>query len=77
MKHANWIPDLLMKRVAGNGHWTLFNPATCLTCTPVWRGLEQGMRRYEAIPTVATSSVSSGGSGPTLTAQSADDQRHR
>ncbi|HSX04134.1 MAG TPA: ribonucleoside-diphosphate reductase subunit alpha [Rhabdochlamydiaceae bacterium] len=24
---ANWIPDLFMKRVSENGHWTLFNPS--------------------------------------------------
>src|SRR5438034_1141134 len=27
MNTANWIPDLFMKRVAENGHWTLFNPS--------------------------------------------------
>ena len=26
MNTANWIPDLFMKRVARNEHWTLFNP---------------------------------------------------
>lgn len=26
MNTANWIPDLFMKRVASNGHWTLFSP---------------------------------------------------
>lgn len=26
MNTANWIPDLFMKRVAQNGHWTLFSP---------------------------------------------------
>ncbi len=24
---ANWIPDLFMKRVSENGHWTLFSPS--------------------------------------------------
>lgn len=27
MHTANWIPDLFMKRVAENSHWTLFNPS--------------------------------------------------
>ncbi|MCC6693991.1 MAG: ribonucleoside-diphosphate reductase subunit alpha [Candidatus Hydrogenedentes bacterium] len=27
MHTANWIPDLFMKRVAEESHWTLFNPA--------------------------------------------------
>lgn len=27
MNTANWIPDLFMKRVAENGHWTLFSPS--------------------------------------------------
>jgi ribonucleoside-diphosphate reductase alpha chain len=26
MNTANWIPDLFMKRVAANAHWTLFSP---------------------------------------------------
>ncbi len=26
MNTANWIPDLFMKRVSENGHWTLFSP---------------------------------------------------
>ena len=26
MNTANWIPDLFMKRVKANAHWTLFNP---------------------------------------------------
>lgn len=26
MNTANWIPDLFMKRVKGNSHWTLFSP---------------------------------------------------
>lgn len=26
MNTANWIPDLFMKRVSGNGNWTLFSP---------------------------------------------------
>ncbi len=29
MNTANWIPDLFMKRVARNEHWTLFNPSDC------------------------------------------------
>ncbi|TAL18884.1 MAG: ribonucleoside-diphosphate reductase subunit alpha [Aquabacterium sp.] len=29
MNTANWIPDLLMKRVMENGEWTLFSPSTC------------------------------------------------
>lgn len=27
MNTANWIPDLFMKRVINNGHWTLFSPS--------------------------------------------------
>jgi ribonucleoside-diphosphate reductase alpha chain len=27
MNTANWIPDLFMKRVKENSHWTLFNPS--------------------------------------------------
>ncbi|GMW03843.1 MAG: ribonucleoside-diphosphate reductase subunit alpha [Candidatus Hydrogenedentota bacterium] len=27
MHTANWIPDLFIKRVIENGHWTLFNPS--------------------------------------------------
>ncbi len=27
MNTANWIPDLFMKRVEENGHWTLFSPS--------------------------------------------------
>lgn len=27
MNTANWIPDLFMKRVAANSHWTLFSPS--------------------------------------------------
>ena len=27
MHTANWIPDLFMKRVAAQAHWTLFNPS--------------------------------------------------
>ncbi|MCB0319607.1 MAG: ribonucleoside-diphosphate reductase subunit alpha [Bdellovibrionales bacterium] len=27
MNTANWIPDLFMKRVVENGHWTLFSPS--------------------------------------------------
>lgn len=27
MNTANWIPDLFMKRVLGNGSWTLFSPS--------------------------------------------------
>lgn len=27
MNTANWIPDLFMKRVAANAHWTLFSPS--------------------------------------------------
>ncbi len=26
MNTANWVPDLFMKRVRDNGHWTLFSP---------------------------------------------------
>ncbi|HSB25456.1 MAG TPA: ribonucleoside-diphosphate reductase subunit alpha [Burkholderiaceae bacterium] len=29
MNTANWIPDLLMKRVMEGGAWTLFSPSTC------------------------------------------------
>ena len=29
MNTANWIPDLFMKRVMEDGHWTLFSPSTC------------------------------------------------
>ena len=29
MNTANWVPDLLMKRVMEGGDWTLFSPSTC------------------------------------------------
>jgi ribonucleoside-diphosphate reductase alpha chain len=29
MNTASWIPDLFMKRVMEDGHWTLFSPSTC------------------------------------------------
>jgi len=29
MNTANWVPDLLMKRVMEGGEWTLFSPSTC------------------------------------------------
>ncbi len=29
MNTASWIPDLFMKRVLEDGHWTLFSPSTC------------------------------------------------
>jgi len=29
MNTANWVPDLFMKRVVDDGHWTLFSPSTC------------------------------------------------
>ena len=28
---ANWIPDLFMQRVEGDGDWSLFDPKTCPT----------------------------------------------
>ncbi len=49
MNTANWVPDLFMKRVAEDGHWTLFSPDE----TPdlhdlTGQGFESAYTAYEA-----------------------------
>ena len=49
MNTANWIPDLFMKRVAQNGHWTLFNPSDCPDLHDLYgRAFEARYAEYEA-----------------------------
>ena len=47
MNTANWIPDLFMKRVFEDGHWTLFSPATCPTSTICRARVRASYMRYE------------------------------
>ena len=50
MNTANWIPDLFMKRVAQNGHWTLFNPSDCPDLHDLYgRAFEARYTEYEAM----------------------------
>ncbi|MCC6489278.1 MAG: ribonucleoside-diphosphate reductase subunit alpha, partial [Candidatus Hydrogenedentes bacterium] len=50
MHTANWIPDLFMKRVAGEGHWTLFNPAETPDLHHLYgRAFETRYLEYEAM----------------------------
>ena len=50
MNTANWIPDLFMKRVAQNAHWTLFNPSDCPDLHDLYgRAFEARYAEYEAM----------------------------
>ena len=50
MNTANWIPDLFMKRVVANTHWTLFNPSDCPDLHDLYgRAFEQRYAEYEAM----------------------------
>ncbi len=50
MNTANWIPDLFMKRVARNEHWTLFNPSDCPDLHDLYgRAFEKRYVEYEAM----------------------------
>ncbi|MGB5464577.1 MAG: ribonucleoside-diphosphate reductase subunit alpha, partial [Sedimenticolaceae bacterium] len=49
MNTANWIPDLFMRRVAEDGHWTLFSPdETSDLHDLTGRAFEEAYVRYEA-----------------------------
>ena len=46
MNTANWVPDLLMKRVMEGGEWTLFSPSTCPDLHDKFgRAFEDGLHR--------------------------------
>jgi ribonucleoside-diphosphate reductase alpha chain len=48
MNTANWVPDLLMKRVMEGGDWTLFSPSTCPDLHDKFgRAFEEAYVRYE------------------------------
>ncbi len=50
MNTANWIPDLFMKRVLKNVHWTLFNPSDCPDLHDLYgRAFETRYAEYEAM----------------------------
>ena len=50
MNTANWIPDLFMKRVMQNAHWTLFNPSDCPDLHDLYgRAFEEKYTEYEAM----------------------------
>ena len=50
MNTANWIPDLFMKRVAENGHWTLFNPSDVPDLHDLYgAAFEHRYEQYEAM----------------------------
>src|SRR3954466_12799371 len=49
MNTANWVPDLLMKRVMEGGEWTLFSPSTCPDLHDKFgKAFEQAYLGYEA-----------------------------
>ncbi|MGB5254985.1 MAG: ribonucleoside-diphosphate reductase subunit alpha [Sedimenticolaceae bacterium] len=49
MNTANWIPDLFMRRVAEDGHWTLFSPDEASDLHDLTgRAFEEAYVRYEA-----------------------------
>lgn len=49
MNTANWVPDLFMKRVAEDGHWTLFSPdETADLHDLTGQAFEQAYLGYEA-----------------------------
>lgn len=48
MHTANWIPDLFMKRVRQNGHWTLFSPDEVRDLHELYgRKFEERYEQYE------------------------------
>jgi ribonucleoside-diphosphate reductase alpha chain len=48
MNTANWVPDLLMKRVMEGGEWTLFSPSTCPDLHDKFgRAFEEAYTAYE------------------------------
>ncbi len=48
MNTANWIPDLFMKRVKTNAHWTLFNPSDVPDLHDLYgRAFEERYEHYE------------------------------
>ena len=50
MNTANWIPDLFMKRVVANAHWTLFNPSDCPDLHDLYgQAFEKRYAEYEAM----------------------------
>ena len=50
MNTANWIPDLFMKRVVANAHWTLFNPSDCPDLHDLYgQAFEKRYAEYEAL----------------------------
>ncbi len=50
MNTANWIPDLFMKRVLRNEHWTLFNPSDCPDLHDLYGvKFEERYKHYEAM----------------------------
>ena len=49
MNTANWIPDLFMRRVLRNEHWTLLNPSDCPDLHDLYgRAFEERYVQYEA-----------------------------
>ncbi|PTX99975.1 ribonucleoside-diphosphate reductase subunit alpha [Verrucomicrobia bacterium LW23] len=49
MNTANWIPDLFMKRVSRNEHWTLFNPSDTPDLHDLYgKAFEARYMQYEA-----------------------------
>jgi ribonucleoside-diphosphate reductase alpha chain len=50
MNTANWIPDLFMKRVKANAHWTLFSPNDTPDLHDLYgRAFEQRYEEYEQL----------------------------
>jgi ribonucleoside-diphosphate reductase alpha chain len=50
MNTANWIPDLFMKRVKGNSHWTLFSPNDTPDLHDLYGGaFEARYKQYELL----------------------------
>jgi len=50
MNTANWIPDLFMKRVRENSHWTLFSPSEVPDLHDLYgRAFEERYTEYEAM----------------------------
>jgi ribonucleoside-diphosphate reductase alpha chain len=50
MNTANWIPDLFMKRVKANAHWTLFSPNDTPDLHDLYgRAFEQRYEEYERL----------------------------
>jgi len=53
MNTANWIPDLFLKRVAANAHWTLFSPSDVPDLHDLYGAAFE--RRYELYERLAES----------------------